>query len=314
MQTLLAIGECMLELTHTGPDTIKKSYAGDTYNALVYANRYNSNITTSFFTAIGCDEVSLDMQARWKHENISNEQCITTPEYTIGIYSISTDKHGERSFSYWRKGSAATHMMTLKPINELVTMCSHTDIVFFSGITLGILSDNDKALLLEFLIQLRQKGCKIAFDPNYRSAMWTSKEHAIYWLEQSYKNSDIVMPGIEEHEALYGHTTYQEIADYCQTLNAKEVVIKCGKDGTYGFEKNQQVAHQVFEAAPIQVDSTAAGDSFAGTYLAARLSGHDVEQSIKSACFVAGKVVQHKGAILSQAIYQSEISLHMPDK
>ncbi|XPF94561.1 sugar kinase [Colwellia sp. RE-S-Sl-9] len=308
MKKLLAVGECMLELTHENADTIRKSYAGDTYNALVYANRFNPNIKTSFFTAIGADEVSNDMQERWAFEKISNEQCIKTKELTIGIYSISTDELGERSFSYWRKNSAATHMMTLKPLDELVQMCSGFDIVFFSGITLGILSDEDKGLLFDLLTQLRRLGSKIAFDPNYRPAMWQNKEHAIHWLEQSYKNSDIVMPGLEEHEELYGHTTYQEIADYCHALDAKEVIIKCGKNGTYGFENNQQVAHQPFEAAPIQVDSTAAGDSFAGTYLASRLSDSTISQSIKNACFIAGKVVQHKGAILSQTIYQSEIA------
>jgi 2-dehydro-3-deoxygluconokinase len=46
------------------------------------------------------------------------------------------------------------------------------------------------------------------------------------------------------------------------------------------------------------VDTTAAGDSFAAAYLAARLSGTDLEASAKAGHRLAGQVVRYRGAII----------------
>ncbi|WP_440874120.1 sugar kinase [Thalassotalea sp. PLHSN55] len=300
----LAVGECMMELTPSSKDMFAKGFAGDTYNALVYAKRLNQTLTTSMLTAVGDDIPSQEMLTRWAQEGIDNSSTLITNQATIGLYAISTDSLGERSFSYWRAGSAASQMMTYKSVDELAQLNADADLVFFSGISLSILTDQDKSKLIELMAKLKQNGCKIAFDPNYRPKMWNNSAHAIQWLAAAYQVSDIIMPGIEEHEQLLGHKTQQDILDYCCSFGDCEVVIKCGENGVYGYKNGQLQHHQPFEPAPVQVDSTAAGDSFAGTYLAARLSGDSIELSIKKACFIAGKVVQHKGAILAKPIYQ----------
>lgn len=144
---------------------------------------------------------------------------------------------------------------------------------------------------------------KIAFDPNYRPAMWNNKQHAIDWLEKAYLVSDIVLPGEEDHNALFGHTSHSEIAQYCQRFIVQEVVIKCGEKGTFVYYDGELNVHQPFQAAPIQVDSTAAGDSFAGTYLAQRIINNDIANSLQQAAKVARQVVQHRGAIMPSGLY-----------
>jgi 2-dehydro-3-deoxygluconokinase len=46
------------------------------------------------------------------------------------------------------------------------------------------------------------------------------------------------------------------------------------------------------------VDTTAAGDSFGGAYLAARLSGATPEQAAHAGHRLAGTVIRHRGAII----------------
>nr|MBA3448257.1 sugar kinase [Pseudaminobacter sp.] len=46
-------------------------------------------------------------------------------------------------------------------------------------------------------------------------------------------------------------------------------------------------------------DTTGAGDSFNGAYLAARLLGHPPAEAVKRAHRVAGAVVQIRGALAS---------------
>jgi len=308
MPALLAIGECMMELTPQDGETYKRSFAGDTYNALVYAKRNTPDLNTIIFTAIGDDDISKTMESQWNSEGVSSSFTLKSDKDTIGIYAISTDASGERSFSYWRKNSAASQMMTMKSVNELIDSCPELDCAFFSGISLAILTEEDKAKLIEFIKGLKAKGISIAFDPNYRPAMWNNKEHAIYWLEQAYSVCNIVLPGEEDHQALFDHNGHTEISAYCQTFNIQEIVIKCGEDGTFVYSDGELSVHVPFKAAPVQVDSTAAGDSFAGTYLSQRITDNDIEASLKQAAKVAGQVVQHRGAIMPTALYNNVIN------
>ena len=49
------------------------------------------------------------------------------------------------------------------------------------------------------------------------------------------------------------------------------------------------------------VDTTAAGDSFAGAYLAARLGGQSAQAAALAGNRLAARVVQHRGAIIPAA-------------
>lgn len=308
MAALLAIGECMMELTPQGENSYNRSFAGDTYNALVYAKRNAPALNAYIFTAIGNDDISRTMESQWQKEGVSSSFTLKSDKDTIGIYAISTDASGERSFSYWRKNSAASQMMAMKSVNELIDTTPELDCAFFSGISMAILSDKDKAYLIDFVKGLKAKGITIAFDPNYRPAMWDDKEHAIYWLEQAYSVCDIVLPGEEDHQALFEHKSHTEIAEYCQSFNIQEVVIKCGGNGTFVYYEGKLSEHLPFKAAPVQVDSTAAGDSFAGTYLSQRITNKNIATSLKQAATVAGQVVQHRGAIMPTELYNKVIN------
>ena len=113
MKLLVAIGECMLELSYANNDTFNKSFAGDTYNALVYAKRYSASLKCSLFTAIGDDAISQNMLNHWQQYGISGDKALRLENKTIGVYMISTDRQGERSFSYWRNQSAAKSMLKI---------------------------------------------------------------------------------------------------------------------------------------------------------------------------------------------------------
>jgi sugar/nucleoside kinase (ribokinase family) len=60
----------------------------------------------------------------------------------------------------------------------LATACSHRDLIYFSGITLAILNAVGRKNLLEAIAEARERGTKIAFDPNYRARLWHSADDA----------------------------------------------------------------------------------------------------------------------------------------
>ncbi|MDO6719437.1 sugar kinase [Psychrosphaera sp. 1_MG-2023] len=306
-RTLMAIGECMMELVEQSDDLLQRSYAGDTYNALVYAKRSFPEHDAQFFSAVGQDNVSSAMVSRWVNEGINIETVQRSADHTIGIYSIAVDAEGERSFSYWRKDSAATKMMRLRSETALYELCKDADLIFFSGISLGILNEIDKAKLLSLLSKLKSEGKVIAFDPNYRPSMFKHVDDAVKWFTKAYQVATIALPGLDEHELLFRHRNKEEVVNFCFANGVNEVIVKAGKLGTYGYYEGEEVCVP-FSPAPKQIDTTAAGDSFAGVYLASRLSGVNVKDAIHNAADVAKIVVQHKGAILSAALLKDCIS------
>ncbi|MGJ8693983.1 MAG: sugar kinase [Thalassotalea sp.] len=298
---MLVIGECMMELRNQSATSLAKSFAGDTYNAAVYAKRYAPSTEIKYLSAVGEDFFSYEMIAAWQSEGLSTEFIATSADLPIGVYAINTDQHGERSFTYWRKGSAASQMMSLIDTDLILSKADEIETVYFSGITLAILSEADKGALIAFIESLKAKGAKIAFDPNYRPKMWDSKEHAIAWAEKAYSISDIVFPGLEDHQDMFDQQDKEAIIKFFEQYSASEIIVKCGKDGVYTYGTEGE-SHLPFTPAPKQIDSTAAGDSFAGTYLGARSVGKSVADSVVVAAEVARIVVQHPGGIIDKSL------------
>ncbi|WP_440906177.1 sugar kinase [Catenovulum sp. SX2] len=295
MTKLLSIGECMMELNAINPINFKRAFAGDTYNTAVYAQRWAPELSVYYMSALGTDSLSEEMLAQWKGEGLNTDYVYRSDDAQIGLYSITRDAHGKRCVNYWRKESAATQLMKLYAEKGGVEQLRHFDVVYFTGISLGILADEDKSKLLELIAQLRERGSLIAFDPNYRAKLWQSPEQAKEWFEKAYQLTDIALPGLTDHQNVYGHRTHQEVKNYVFELGCKEVVVK-SSTGIYAFAPQTDYFTPVVEDAPC-IDTTAAGDSFAGTYLAARMQKTSIDDAITDAASVAQSVIRHVGAI-----------------
>ncbi|WP_375277452.1 sugar kinase [Alteromonas australica] len=294
---LMAIGECMVELVHTHDDSVKLGFAGDTLNALIYAKRWKPETECVFLSAVGYDNFSNKMMAFFEQNGINTEAVARSKNRNVGLYSIVTDERGERNFDYWRDQSAAKVMMSLHKVQ--LKALGATDLVYFSGIALSILSDADKEELLGLIQAYRAKGALVAFDSNYRASMWNGYQHAQIWFDKAYRISDIALPGLDDHTSVYHHQSVEEVVGYLNHVGCREYVVKAGVEGMFGYKDKRLVHRQAFNPAPSQVDTTAAGDSFAGVYLANRLGNHSIALSIQAADAAAREVVQHTGAIIS---------------
>lgn len=91
-------------------------------------------------------------------------------------------------------------------------------------------------------------------------------------------------------------TDYEIIIEGLKKLN-KEIVMTVGEAGSY-YINNNEVIHE--EAVKVDaVDTTAAGDTFTGYFLAKRLEGVDVKTALKIASKAASITVQGEGAAKS---------------
>ena len=334
MRRIIAFGECMLEFTHVGGNNYQSGFSGDVLNMCVYLQRAlkNSEIDATevcFMTAVGPDRFSEEMVAGWKREQIDTALVFRSEDKQPGLYIINTDETGERYFTYWRDNSAAGQALACLKQAGGIDCLPEAEMFYFSGISLAILTLEDRQYLLEIIRGLRDKGTKIAFDPNYRPRLWPDAEEAGRWMNACYQLCDIALPGLEDEQALFSNNKFSnnkfsnnkfsnnkfsnalgnnEIATISARLlhaGVKEIIIKAGKQGNYGQNTEGRAFHVPFVAPDKCIDTTAAGDSFAGMYLAQRLQGRCPEQAAISASQTASLVVGYSGAIIPYDDFQT---------
>ncbi|MFA3791867.1 sugar kinase [Aliiglaciecola sp. SL4] len=289
------IGECMMELSQYDQDKFYKSFAGDTYNSSVYMKRAFEHLDVNFMSCIGSDAVSAQLLDTLHHEGLDNRFIEVDAKRIMGTYMVQTDEQGERSFLYWRSDSAAKQLMKNLSVDAEQAL-EKSQLIFFSGITLAILDDIDRAKLLHMLCRLRNKGVNIAFDPNYRPSLWKTPKVAKSAIGQGFQVANILLPGIEDFE-LFELRQPEQIVKFLRTCGFDELIIKDGSKSILGYSKD--VSYEVQVAPnPKVVDTTSAGDAFAGVYLGARIAGFDIKRAIEQAAAVAKEVTNHRGAIM----------------
>jgi 2-dehydro-3-deoxygluconokinase len=295
---LLAIGEVMAEIRASGPsDTsgFAVGFAGDTYNTAVYAaRRIGTAGSVAYMTRIGQETLSTAWMAAARAEGIEVAHVAQDPARNIGIYSVSTDAHGERSFHYWRADSAARQMFTTE---ETAMFMPEAEIIYLSGITLAILTPAARERLTALLADRRAGGTLVAFDSNYRPQLWEDAATARASMNAIWDITDIALPSIDDEMALHGGTSEATVIDRFAARAWRGIAIKRGVRGPISPQLDAG-AHPDFPPVAMVVDTTAAGDSFNGGYLAAFLAGEDEGARLRAGHDVASQVVAAPGAII----------------
>jgi 2-dehydro-3-deoxygluconokinase len=295
---VVAIGECMIELSDRGQGMLALGYAGDTLNTAVYLKRAaGARIAVDYLTALGDDPYSDSMLAFWRSEGIGTDSVPRLQGKLPGLYMIKTDPAGERRFHYWRSVAAAKLMFEVPETDAIAARIAASDLAIFSGITLSILSDAGRDRFFDILAQARAQGAIVAYDGNYRPAGWSHAEAARSCFRRFLKLVDVALPSIDDEANLFGPGVARDVAARLHDLGVAEVVVKQGEAGSLisigGAEETVPVEQLV---KPI--DTTAAGDSFNAGYLAARLAGQGPADAARFGGRVAASVIQHRGAII----------------
>jgi len=295
MTRVLCVGECMVELSHIDRRTLQLGFAGDTYNAAVYLKRVarelGLDVEVGYLTGLGTDEYSAQMREDWRAESIA-DRSIVVDDGLPGVYAIHTDDRGERTFSYWREQSAARRVFRgTRWCREL-----DGDIVHLSGITLQLTTGAARTELIARLGELRAGGTQVSFDTNYRPRGWPSPSDAMDAIDEMCGVADIVLSSRDDEMLLRGPGTPEELITLLADLGAGEIVLRDGPHGSY-VRHGGRAVHVPTQPVERIVDTTAAGDAFAGAYLAARLGGDDPAAAAALGNRVAAATIQHPGAL-----------------
>jgi 2-dehydro-3-deoxygluconokinase len=293
---IVSIGEVMIEMTR-GPDgRFSQACGGDTFNTAVYLAR--RGLPVAYATALGDDIYSDRILALAAAEGIATDLIMRVPGRLPGLYLIETDAKGERTFHYWRDNAPARELFELSDWGRIAESIIGARIVYFSGITLSIYSNQGLGRFLALLELARKAGTKVVFDGNYRPRAWrgdVQRTRTVFM--EALKRVDIALPTYDDEALLWGDPSPDATIERLQAFGIAEIAIKNGPNSALVAAGG----HKEFVPVPdvvVPVDTTAAGDSFNAGYMAARLADENPGDAAIAGHRLASEVIRHRGAIM----------------
>jgi 2-dehydro-3-deoxygluconokinase len=291
MVRVCVIGEPLAELSFDSAGSLRLGLGGDAANVAVRLARGRADV--SLQTALGDDGLSSWLASRLRAERVELVGP-TVADGRAGIYLIATDG-AERSFTYWRDGSAASRFFRDRP-GEVVGAIRRADVVHLSGITLALLDEGGRAILRDALPGVRERRTFVVFDPNHRPALWRDAGEAADATRAMLPLVDAALASRADCASLFGTADAAEGARLLHEAGVPHVVVTDGPDGC--AIADEEITVTIEAPVPSEVvDTTGAGDTFDAAWILAWLRGAGPEQRARAGLEAAAQCVAHPGAI-----------------
>ncbi|HXX52230.1 MAG TPA: sugar kinase [Xanthobacteraceae bacterium] len=293
---VLCVGEVLIELTRGAEGLFAPFCGGDAFNAAIYLAR--AGLDVGFASAVGNDPYSDGIVALAAAEQVSSALILRVPGRLPGLCLIERNPSGERVVTRWDETAPARELFELPDWVRIAESLIAARLIYFSGITLSLYSNNGLGRLFAALEVARQHGAKVAFDGNFRPAGWKgnlARTRAVFM--EALKRVDIALPTYDDEAVLWGDPSPESTVARLQAFGIGEIVVKNGPNSALVAGPGIQEFVPVPEVV-VPVDPTAAGDGFNAGYLAARLAGGDPAQAAIAAHRLAADVLRHPGALL----------------
>lgn len=288
---IVVVGEGMIELSRAEGGLWRLGHGGDTLNTAIHLARMDRSV--AYVTALGDDPFSATLLTDWAAEGIDTTLVQRDPARMPGLYAITTDAAGERSFAYWRGESAARRTLSLPGAEAVMAEAEQADLLLFSLITLAILDEDSREHLFALAQRVRARGGRVAFDGNYRPRLFADQQLARDLCARAIAACDIGLPTLEDEAMLVGATSAEEVQARWLGLGAGEVVVKLGAEGC--LLSGVGIVPPPERLKPR--DTSGAGDAFNAGYLGARLDGLAPAEAAVRGHRLAGWTVMRAGAI-----------------
>jgi 2-dehydro-3-deoxygluconokinase len=293
---VVAVGEVMVEMARGGDGRFSMSCGGDTFNTAVYLARAGADV--SYATALGDDSYSERIVALAAAEGVKTELVLRAPGRTPGIYLVESDGNESRRFTHWGDASPARDLFELPDWSRVAESLLAARLIYFSGVTLSLYSNNGLGRFLAIVEMARAQGAKVAFDGNFRPRGWRgdlARTRTVFM--EALKRVDIALPTFDDEAVLWGDASPEATVERLQAFGIAEIAVKNGPNSALVAAGGRTEFIPVPEVV-VPVDTTAAGDSFNAGYIAARLSGAAPAASAAAAHRLAAEKIRHRGAIM----------------
>lgn len=300
MHDITSIGEILIDLTQIGTDPqgngMFAAYPGGApANVAVAAARLGASC--SFLGKVGQDGFG-DTLVRTLQNNGVDTSGVCRGDLPTTLATVTISPQGERSFRFLR---GADQTLTTREVEEHLPR--NTTFLHFGSVSLT--AGLSRSATIFAARQAKANGSLISFDPNYRSALWPSRESAIQWMTIPLPMVDLLKVSDEELQLLTGTEDLEQGALALSRKGVRMVLVTLGPRGVF---YRWEGATGLVPGVSVQVaDTNGAGDTFLGAVLSklARrpagpfeaLSSPELEEILSFANRAAAHTCSRSGAI-----------------
>jgi sugar/nucleoside kinase (ribokinase family) len=289
MPKVLCIGDVMLDVVvklqgsiNYGEDTASKitthggGAAGNVASWIAH-----TGTGSSIVARVGNDSAGAALISEFDNLKVDHSSLIRTSDAT-GVVVVLVDQKGERTMFPETGANAGLTLADMPPLAGF-------DAAYVSGYAL--LNPRSRTGVMEMIATIKMAGIPLFYDTVTVGAMKeVDRELILSWLPLM----DYILPN--EEEALY----VVDAADIDSALEkllvlCPAVIIKRGAGGATALERGGQRI-DIDAINTVVADTTGAGDSFAGGFIAAKISGSDLRASVEAGVTLAATCVANIGA------------------
>lgn len=266
----------------------EKHAAGAEGNVAIGVSRLGCS--SGIVTRVGDDEFGLFLLATLKAENVDTSRVAIDKDFPTAVFFIQRGfPIPDKSEAYYYRHESAGSK--LSPDDLDAKYIASAKIFHVTGITPALSESAKKATEAAIRIA-KESNVIVSLDTNIRLKLWT-EEAARTTLLPLCKMADILFTSRPDGKIILGTDDQKEIAEVLQKSGVRTVVVKLGEDGAFASSTGETATQRIFHSSV--EDPTGAGDSFAATFLATRLKGWKLQDSLRAASATAALVVSVRG-------------------
>ena len=291
---IIALGEPMAEFAAEEPGrlgdmrTFRRGFGGDTANFIVAAARAGARC--GYVTRLGDDDFGRTFLSLWEREGVDARAVIVEAGARTGAYFIARHEGGH-DFTYYRADSAASH---LRPEDLDRAYLAGAKVFHTSGITQAISASARQTAAAAIQITA-DAGGMVSYDVNIRPRLW-DLETARSAVEATFVRAHLVFLSEEDAALLYPGVPAEDVVQRVFGFGPRLAVMKRGAHGCVVASSSGE--RHALPGWPVAVvDTTGAGDAFAGALVAAWLGGAGLEEAGRFANAVGAITTTGLGAV-----------------
>jgi sugar/nucleoside kinase (ribokinase family) len=291
MYDIITIGEILAEVLtekinqeFSSPGTLLGPFpSGAPAIAIDQAARMGAK--TAIVAKIGTDDFGLLNKNRLRQNGVDISHIIETPDNVTGTAFVTYFSNGSRKFIFHFSHAACGE---LKPEDINEALIKNTRYLHIMGCSITGSPSMGEAIIKAVRLA-KAHGVKISFDPNIRIELLSGKIMDYY--KEIIDLADILLTGKSELSYLF-----LDVESAITTLLKQKdriIAVKDGSKETCVYTREEAFRVKAFPAH--EVDSTGAGDSFDGTFLAMLCAGADIKTAALYGNAAGAKAVSKKG-------------------
>ena len=284
---LSPVGPGVFTAHSTELERIRMQVGGDAANEALVLSRLGH--TPALVSVLGRDAIGDFVLRTLEDGGVDTSGVCRSKEMDTGVNVVLVREDGERTFVTSRAGSlrrlGLSHIL---PALESPALSSARIACLASLFVSPALTLSDTVTLFD---ALKAKGLALCADTTKRKRGETLKEAG-----EALSRLDWFFPNRDEAALLTGRETPDAIADALLEVGVKHVALKLGGEGC--LVKSADERHLIPACPGVKrVDTTGAGDTFAGAFIAGLLEGRSIAECGRFANAAAALCVGQVGAV-----------------